>query len=644
MEITKDQLKLILQKAPAGSDPKKIIKGLQGKGYTIEGLVTDYQSPAIKTILGISKNAQAMKDRGELDDVGKPKDETNGSVLFNSEPLFRAKPREGLVSKAVQGVKSAVLKGGEGVQKVGAAITGDTSSLEGYRQFYGLKTPEEIDVKKLDASERGQLVGEGLVDFSTGALGAPLAPVGAAIESVPVVGEPIAKGISTIISGAGKYGVAKPVEFLAESLGFKLSDEQKQAIEQGGETVAGLFALKIAQDAAKIKETANLSNKVSEALKKGDLEAAKTALAQYEQAVAVKPTTTGIVGETIASGVAQTVKPLAEAVKTLGKSAAEMAKEAVRKPIPVEEIVGKITQGKTKDVKATSKALSDIDTSNVKTYRQLEQVTKDRIQEIATKQDELLLSKAELFKPKDVQTKITVERTGETIKSNPVQDAIGHLEEYYKSNPQQLAEIKNISAKFKQEGLSLKEMNDLARLYNTEFGKKAFTVTGEPKTGVSAIAYENTRKGIKQVVRDNLGDDVLKAMDSQISNLYKLDNLANKMVEKVNTLSQKIEPRTFMQKLGRGIAVPASVVLDRLGIQAFITKLFLKSDVGVKSRNSLAIEEMLSKNLEKLNEISKMSKTKAENAIVEMAKEKEAKGIPLFPIIQEEDGEDSSNK
>lgn len=51
MEITKDQLKLILQKAPQGSDPKKIIKALQAKGNTIEGLVSQEQFKAASPLV-----------------------------------------------------------------------------------------------------------------------------------------------------------------------------------------------------------------------------------------------------------------------------------------------------------------------------------------------------------------------------------------------------------------------------------------------------------------------------------------------------------------------------------------------------------------------------------------------------------------
>jgi len=92
MEITKDQLKLILQKAPKGSDPKQIIKALQDKGHTIEGLQTvaqfQQQSP---TVAGISELAGG-------------KIEATKQTLKEAEAISKAETSTKEVSPTVSGV------------------------------------------------------------------------------------------------------------------------------------------------------------------------------------------------------------------------------------------------------------------------------------------------------------------------------------------------------------------------------------------------------------------------------------------------------------------------------------------------------------------------------------------------------------
>lgn len=334
MEISKDQLKQILSGAPPGSDPKKIIKSLQAQGNTIEGLSSGEQvqsqspltasvlkhigaaqqqqqeplyqakkqlkeqAPMVSNVLGTIQSAQNYQNLSE-DEKLKLTPEFKDALKYtgDEQKALEMLKEETVGQKAWEGIKQGTLTGAEGIQKIGASITGDTSGLEGFKQFYGLKKPEEIDIKQLTPAERGQMFGEGLLGFSTGTLGTAMAAPGAALEAVPVIGEPIGEAFGAIQKGGGK-AVSEPVKFVAEKFGIDLSPEQISAIEQGGETVAGLMMLKIAEEGAKQAKVESLSTQIQQAFRKNDLATVKELLPQYEASIA-KPTIAGTTGQAI---------------------------------------------------------------------------------------------------------------------------------------------------------------------------------------------------------------------------------------------------------------------------------------------------------------------------------------------------------
>ena len=277
-------------------------------------------SPTVARTMGVAQEAMRADSAGELDIVKSiPEGEKENFRIMTqqyglSQEEAKAKIEEGgIQDKIGRNIKAGVLTGGEGVQKVGAAITGDTSGLEGYRQFYGTKTPEELDIKQLSPAERGQIVGEGMIDFSSGTLGTAFAPAATVIGEAPVIGEPVTKAFEAVVGEGGKL-VSAPVKLVADKLGVELTQEQLDYIDQGGETVVALYMAKMAEDFGKQQASEALGTKIQKAMRSGGegLSTVKSLIAQYEQSI-TKPTIAGQIG----AGVTDLVAPMVEGVAAI---------------------------------------------------------------------------------------------------------------------------------------------------------------------------------------------------------------------------------------------------------------------------------------------------------------------------------------
>ena len=289
----------------------------------------------------------------------------------------------------------------------------------------------------------------------------------------------------------------------------------------------------------------------------------------------------------------------------------------------IDDIVGKIVQGKTKDISKAKKALSYLDTTGVKTYSDLRTKLDDGIEALAKKVDDTLEASGDevgLLKSKQLGTVTEVGKT--KVKQNFVNDAVKQLDELYtkiKDAPNK-ARIGELKTKLSKEGLTLKELNDLAREYNTAFSNKGFSKIGEALTSINAQAFENTRKGIKNVVRSKIPDDVTKMLDQRMSEMYNTRRLVSNMEEKVNSLYQKAKKRGVMENIAR----KAADVVDAATfgtVSGFVSRM-LPSNVGLKVMNSIDLEKALTKRLAKLNKLLKVTNGKTlTNGIVEILKE-----------------------
>lgn len=291
---------------------------------------------------------------------------------------------------------------------------------------------------------------------------------------------------------------------------------------------------------------------------------------------------------------------------TAGKVLGKLDNVKIGKQATIEDansIVWKIIQWETSDIAPALEALKNIDTKWVASYKDLSEILEARGKNYMELVDENLLKDTRKLKPKDTTVTTTVWNT--TVTQTPIVKGITQLEELYSSidDPTNLARIKELNTKFKNEWLSLKELNDVAREYNSVFKAKAFSKLWDPLTSVNAQAYENNRKAMKEFVRSQLPDDTTKLLDKQYSNIASTKQLVDKMVEKVNSLSQKINKRWTIENIARGIG--RAVDIASFGWVRWLLTSFLPSNIGNKVLNSIDLEDALKSSLKKLDTIVK---------------------------------------
>jgi len=152
------------------------------------------------------------------------------------------------------------------------------------------------------------------------------------------------------------------------------------------------------------------------------------------------------------------------------------------------------------------------------------------------------------------------------------------------------------------DGLTVRDINNLAKMHGNELGTKAFSKTGDPLTSVNAQSFENTRTGIKNTARELFGDDSFKAADAEMSNLIRSRDLAEKMTVEVNRLRQRIQERGLLEKVGRG----AFEVIDMLTgkfASGFLRSALVPRGGGLKVLNALDLEKNLAKTLSKIKSV-----------------------------------------
>jgi hypothetical protein len=298
------------------------------------------------------------------------------------------------------------------------------------------------------------------------------------------------------------------------------------------------------------------------------------------------------------------------------------SKNAIRDAATLDEVSGQVFQGKKADIPKVKQALSTIDTDGIKTYADLKGALDSKIKTISSKLDDALLTDPT---PRKLQQWALEEKVGDTkVVHNYVKDAINHLEEAYKTanDPVSLEKLRQLKVKIDPitgKGITIKEVNDLAREYGVEFKNKAFAKTGEALTSVNAQAFENTRKGIKETARSRFGNEVFDAADEQLSSLIKTKDLVTKMEESVQKLEQRITKRGLGEKVGR-VMFQVADKLTGGGLKGFIQS-FVPRGEGLKLMNALDLEKNLEKNLKKIQTILDSSGSATEADIIRQLEE-----------------------
>ena len=294
------------------------------------------------------------------------------------------------------------------------------------------------------------------------------------------------------------------------------------------------------------------------------------------------------------------------AVDNLIADSKTLADEIITRSQPkvtLEQATGQVIQGKTGDVKQAVKAISSIDTTGVKTYQDLLGKLKEKKPELLSVVDNELAKDTTQYTLDQLATPIKT-NSGKILSTNYVDNALKDLSELYATtgDVKQLANLEELTNKG---SYTLKEVNDISRVYNSEFGSKAFSKLGDPLTSVNAQRFENTRKGLKDVARRGLGGAEAKKADELLSSVYNTENLVSRNVEAVNKLRQRINERGLLEKAGHYITKYADILTGGT-IRGAVAGL-LPRGAGYKVLNALDLEEQLAKNLDIINKALKSS-------------------------------------
>lgn len=367
------------------------------------------------------------------------------------------------------------------------------------------------------------------------------------------------------------------------------------------------------------------------ALEFGAVGAATGGLAEAGRAVGEGEDIGGIASRTLTG--AAVGAPLGAALPLAARGAGKVitgvkSKAAAALLPPTEEqatrAAGTIFQGRTKEAQAGLKVLSKIDTKGVSTYEDLSSVLETNIKNRLAKVDAAFQASSQPIPLKNLAKEVTADFNGRKLsaKVNYVKESLDQLAELYRKtrNPTDQLRIKALTAKARSQGLTPFEINSVAREYGTDFGKKAFNKMGDPLTSVNAVAFENTRKGIKEAARSLLTDDATRQLDKEASELIRTRALADKMREAVNKLEQRVQERGFIEQISRGAAKIADIATFG-GPKAFVTKLFFPSNVGLKTMNALDLQQQLAKNLKLIREFQGASDGVLKNKLLNLAKQ-----------------------
>jgi hypothetical protein len=290
----------------------------------------------------------------------------------------------------------------------------------------------------------------------------------------------------------------------------------------------------------------------------------------------------------------------------------------------VNKLIGEITQVPDEFKKTQLvKAFSNLDVKDVKNYKDLSTKANSKIKLLSESLDDALDTNKNLFKGESLL--LTKDINGQPIKANFVDSALTQLENLYLKieDPFNAEQIRQLKQKANTEGLTIREINKLARDYGNEFKQKAFSKNGEPLTSVTAQGVENTRSGLKDTARNLFGDDVFNRVDDELSSLINLRKTSDKMQKKVETLKNRIKERSLGEKLGRLIFKATDLLT--LGTVGGFTRAILPRGQGLKVMNALDLEATLQKNLQQLDNVLKIQdKGKLENELRKIINQSQA--------------------
>ncbi len=304
----------------------------------------------------------------------------------------------------------------------------------------------------------------------------------------------------------------------------------------------------------------------------------------------------GVLGGAIVGAVPASLK----AVNAVRNLHVERATRAARE---FDDLAGRVIQGTPDDIGAAKKVLSEIDSRGIKTYQDLGEALDNKIEVISGKLDEALDTEPYV---KSLDELAVTKKVGDAeISHNFVQDALKQMDEFYAkvNDIEGKARVQQLAQKAQKEGLSIREINDLAR----EHGRKlnGFNANGELASGLSKVAAENTRKGLKETARRQFNSPLFKEADTELSKLINVRENISKMEVTVNKAKQKIRSPKLMERVGSLFEKVLNI--GTLGTSRGFLQAAGKAmgTIGNPLRmDAVALEQMLTKNLSRIQKIA----------------------------------------
>lgn len=449
----------------------------------------------------------------------------------------------------------------------------------------------------------------GFVQGAIRAIASPFLRAGANLATLSDINNPaeLKKDQSEGVSYGDYLGKYRPIgsELDAEGKPVSFGKRLVDTLGVGAEAAANFTGAGEAVDIAK----AGLKGAIIPALIKGAKVGAATGALAGGGAEAQAPDATvgsiagnaalgGAVGGVIGAPL-EAAGPLIKAAK--GSIDETIANRAAKAAGEVDRLAGAIAQGDAKDVGAVKNTLQQVDLSGAKTYADAAKAVDSHIASVAENTDRVLETDPTKKTLSDLSFNAKI--GGETIEHNYVDDALKQLDEFYtKTNDLPgKAQIAQIRQKALTEGLTVKEINDIARVHGKDLS--GFNASGELASGLSKQAAENTRKGLKATARGIFGDKIFKEADSAMADFIKTKGLFQDMADKVQTAQQKIRQMSLPQKIGD--LFEKAVNVGTLGTSRGALRA-AGNAMGVRTSetmSALELQKVLQKNITKINDI-----------------------------------------
>lgn len=311
----------------------------------------------------------------------------------------------------------------------------------------------------------------------------------------------------------------------------------------------------------------------------------------------------GLAGGVLGAGVEAAAPAIGAAKSKAGDIISSLTPEgrAATNATKAENLVGVIAQGSKDDIPAVTNSLKQIDMTGVKTYQDAANRVNEHIASVAGSLDQALETNP--YQKVTSELGHTTSVGGQSVTHNYVDDAMSQLRNYYEktNNVEGTAAIDQLAKKGATEGLTVKDVNDLARAHGRDLN--GYNANGELASGLTKQAAENTRQGLKATARAEFNHPIYEQSDKVMSDLIKTKGLFQDMADKAQAAQQKIKSASLPQKVGSLLENALNIGTlgtSRGALKAAGTAMGIK---GGETLSTLELQKALQANIAKLDSI-----------------------------------------